>query len=217
MDLPLSLATLAGMHILMAMLPGPNTVLVGYLSATRSRRAGLCAAAGVVTASMAWVVLALYGVGALLMEAGTLYRVLRLLGALYLLYVGIRMLRAGLARPAVDGGRAGPRLGERRPFVAGLLTTLSNPKSAVFWTSAFLVAVPPGAPGWFYGAILLIVLVQSTLWYGAVALILSTGFLRERYLAFARHLDTVAGVVMIALGLRLAEEVRRELLARATS
>lgn len=210
------LLTLAAMHILMAMVPGPNTVVVSWLSATRSRRAGLAAVAGVVLATLVWIVFALWGVGALLREAGWLYRSLRLLGAAYLVYVGVRMLRAGW-RPATDAENARPRFGNRRPFATGLMTTLSNPKSAVFWTSVFLLAVPPHAPAWFYVAVVCVIAVQTTLWYGGVALFFSTGFARQQYLRLARYLDLVAGTVMIGLGLKLVDEVRRELAVRAAS
>lgn len=212
-----SLLTLAGMHLLMAILPGPNTVVVSWLSATASRGDGLRAMAGVVAASLLWVVLSLLGFGTLMLEAGWLYSALRLLGAGYLIYVGIRMLRSGLRPAPPEGGGGRPVFAGRRPFMAGLLTTLSNPKSAVFWTSAFLVAVPPHAPVWVYAAIVAIIGVQSTLWYGAVALAFSTGVARQVYLRLARWLDVVTGSVMVALGLRLADEVRRELAARAAS
>lgn len=211
------LLTLAGMHILMAMVPGPNTVIVSWLSATRSRRDGLRAVAGVVSATLVWVVFALWGVGILLLEAGWLYRSLQLLSAGYLIYVGVRMFRAGLGSPAEAVKDAQPRFGNRGPFATGLMTTLSNPKSAVFWTSAFLLAVPPHAPAWFYVAVVCVIAVQTMLWYGGVALFFSTGFARQQYMRIARRLDVVAGTVMIALGLKLADEVRRQLAVRAVS
>ena len=205
------------MHILMAMLPGPNTVVVSWQSATRSRREGLQTVAGVVFASLIWVALALWGVGALLLDAGWLYRALRLLGAAYLVYVGVRMIRAGLRKGAGEMAATPPRIVGKIPFVMGLTTTLSNPKSAVFWTSAFLLAVPPHAPGWVYAAILAIIAVQSAAWYGFLALFFSTGFARAQYLRLARKLDLFAGAVMVALGLKLADEIRRELMVRAAS
>lgn len=213
MDLVPNLIGLATMHLLMAMLPGPNTVVVGWYSATRSRSDGLKAVAGVVVASLLWVVLAIGGVGALLLEAGWLYRALRFVGAAYLIYVGARLLRAGVTPTA--SGQAAPQLAGRNPFMAGLMTTLSNPKSAVFWTSAFLVALPPHAPGWVYPAIVAIVAVQSTLWYGTLAVFFSTGVAQKLYQRIARYLDLLAGGVMVALGLKLADELRREILVRA--
>lgn len=216
MDYLPNLFMLAGMHILMAMLPGPNTVVVSWLAATRSRQAGLAAVAGVVLASLVWMSFAVFGVSALLVQAGWLYRGLRLAGAGYLVYVGVRMILARRTPPApvtaASGTPAAPREFSRSPFVTGLMTTLSNPKSAVFWTSAFLVAVPAHAPAWFYPLLLAVILVQASLWYGGLALFFSTGFARDRYLRLARGLDLVAGSVMIGLGIKVADEVRRELL-----
>lgn len=211
-----TLLALAGMHILMAMIPGPNTLVVTWLSATRSRIDGLKAVAGVVFVSLIWVAFALWGVGTLLLEAGWLYGLLRLAGAAYLVYIGLRMIRAGRAG-AATAPREPPMMAGRSPFATGFMTTLSNPKSAVFWTSAFLVAVPPHAPAWVYAAILAIVAVQSTLWYGAIALFFSTGFAQRLYLRITRYLDLLAGGVMIALGVKLADEVRREVAVRAAS
>lgn len=207
-----ALAGLAVMHLLAAATPGPSIAMVSYLSVSRSRRDGLLAAAGIVVASLTWVVLCLAGVGALLIEAGALYRALRLLGAAYLVWLGGRALIAAVRRPgAATTPAARLPLAVRRPFLIGLLTTFSNPKSAVFWTSLFIVAVPPQAPAWFYAAIVAVILVQSSLWYGFVALALSTGGMRRLYGRAARWLDGATGTVMVALGLRLAWEVKREL------
>lgn len=96
------------------------------------------------------------------------------------------------------------------------MTTLSNQKSAVFWTSAFLVAVPSHSPAWVYAAILGIIALQSTLWYGAIALLFSTDTVRRFYQCITRYLDFLAGGAMVIIGLKLSDEVRREVLIRAT-
>ncbi|WP_374443326.1 LysE family translocator [Stella sp.] len=216
MDLLPVLLHLSAIHILMAMIPGPNTVVVSYCSAAMSRGAGLRAAAGIGVATFVWVGLSLAGIGLLLAAAGDLYLALRLAGAAYLVHVGWRMLRAARrAAPDATGPRAGRAVpGARSPFLAGLATTLSNPKSAVFWTSVFALLVPADAPAWFLAAAVALVTVQSLVWYAAVALALSTPLARSHYRRLTAWLDRVAGVVMIALGLRLADEVRVELVAR---
>jgi threonine efflux protein len=204
-----SLVSLAAMHLLAAMVPGPNTVVVGWVAATVSRRAGFQAALGVAAASLVWVGLALFGVGALLADTGWIYRAFRLAGAAYLLFVGFRLLRRGGRRAGVEGA---PPLSARRPFLAGVLTTLSNPKSAVFWTSVFLVAVPPDAPAWLYAAIVAVTGVQALLWYGAVGLMLSSDAAKRSYRRVARALDLLAGGAMTLFGLRLGYEAGREAL-----
>ncbi len=223
--LPASPAAVLGLlaitHLLTAMIPGPNTVLVGHLAASRSRAAGLEAAAGVATATLIWVVVALAGAGLMMREAGAFYHGLRLAGALYLLYAGWRMIRAGL-RPAPPAGNpagtaasgtatAGLRAAGR-PFVRGLLTTLTNPKSAIFWTSVFMVILPPAAGPGLRTAAAALVTGQSAAWYGLIALTFSTAPVRASYARAARALDLAAGVVMTGLGLRLAADVQRDLM-----
>ena len=205
------LLTLAGMHLLTAMLPGPNTVVVSWTSATSSRVDGLKAASGVAVASLLWVSLSIAGFGTILLDAGWLYNSLRVLGAAYLMYVGARMIRPGFRRGGIVPNQRQPGFARRSPFAAGLITTLSNPKSAIFWTSAFLVAVPSHAPSWIYAAILIIVAVQSLGWYGAIALVFSTGRARQTYIRMARWLDLLAGMAMLMLGAKLAYETCREI------
>jgi threonine/homoserine/homoserine lactone efflux protein len=117
------------------------------------------------------------------------------------------MLRAGGGQPSA------PRLtkANRSAALAGLLTTLSNPKSAAFWTSAFVLLVPAHAPFWFYGTLVAVIALQSALWYSAVALVLSTPLARRHYARLGFWLDRIAGVVMIGLGLKLASELRNEI------
>ena len=206
------LFNIAVIHILMAMVPGPNTVVVGYCSAAISREAGLKASAGIVLASLVWVSFSLFGVGLLLMQAGQLFTAMRIAGAGYLVYVGFRMLRPQSA----GTGRSPPHgINSRSPFLAGFLTTLSNPKSAVFWTSVFTLVLPASAPSWFYASILFVVAAQASLWYGAVALTLSTHVSRRYYERLAGALTRLAGGCMLFFGLKLANELRLELVRRA--
>ena len=125
MSLLPTLLQLSILHILMAMIPGPNTVVVSYVSARVSRGAGLRAVGGVVAGSAIWVLLSMFGVGVLLLEAGLVYRALRWVGAAYLVYVGVRMLLAG--RGAADGQR--PPQSARSPFCSPLCPIRNRPCS----------------------------------------------------------------------------------------
>lgn len=210
MDLASTFLQLSVVHILMAMVPGPNTVVVSHCSAHMSRQSGFAAVAGVSVATCLWVLLSLLGVGAVLSQVGEFYRILRLVGAGYLVYVGLRMLRSGGA-----GHMRALQLGARSSFWAGFLTSISNPKSAIFWTSVFAVVLPAGAPLWFHFAVLALVTVQSALWYGSVALLLSAPASRSFYARLGKALNRLAGAFMIFFGLKIADDVRAEIAARA--
>jgi threonine/homoserine/homoserine lactone efflux protein len=207
-----NLLHLSLIHILVAMVPGPNTLIVSYFSAAHSRGAGLKSVGGITVGSFIWVTLSLFGVGVVLLEAGTLYRALRIAGAAYLMFVGARMLWA--AWRAGEKTDSKPVQSRRSPMLAGLLTNLSNPKSAVFWTSVFVLIVPPNPSVWFLLAAIAIAVGQTAVWYSLVALFLSTPLAHRSYARLARWMDAVAGAVMLGLGLKLADDLRADIVAR---
>lgn len=196
-----ALAALSLLHLLAAMVPGPNTVVVSHLAAGHSLGAAFRAVAGVATATATWVIVTLSGVAVVLHQAEGLFWLMRIAGAGYLFYVGTRLL-AALLRPAGDG--AGARTTVTSPYRLGLLTNLLNPKSGVFWVSVFAVAVPTGAPTGFYAAAVALILLQTLLWYGLVALVFASGPARRLYCHAARWLEGLAGLAMIGFGIKLA-------------
>lgn len=197
-----ALAALALLHLLAAMVPGPNTVVVSHLAAAHSRRLAFRAVAGVATATGIWVVLTLSGIAILLHQSEILFQALRFAGALYLMYAGIRLL-SGLRRPATTLGSA-TAASAQAPYRRGLLTNLANPKSGVFWSSVFAVAVPAGAPFGFYVAAVLLILGQTVAWYGLVALVFASGPARRAYRQAGKWLEGAAGLAMIGFGIKLA-------------
>ncbi|MEQ9334998.1 LysE family transporter [Thalassobaculum sp.] len=197
-----ALIALAVLHLLAAMVPGPNTVVVSHLAAAQSRGAAFRAVAGVATATGTWVVVTLSGVAVVLHQAEGMFWLMRIAGALYLFYTGLRLLSA-LARSSGADGAAGPAA-VLAPYRLGLLTNLLNPKSGVFWVSVFAVAVPTGAPTGFYVAAVALILVQTCLWYGLVALVFASGPARRLYRRAAKWLEGVAGLAMIGFGIKLA-------------
>lgn len=197
-----ALTALAALHLIAAMVPGPNTVVVSHLAAAQSRGAALRAVAGVATATGTWVLVTLSGVAVLLHQAEGLFWLMRIAGAGYLLYTGLRLLSGLLRRGGGEASPPQPAVGS--PFRLGLLTNLINPKSGVFWTSVFAVAVPAGAPTGFYAAAFALILAQTVLWYGLVALVFASGPARRLYRRAAHWLQAVAGLAMIGFGLKLA-------------
>ena len=99
------------------------------------------------------------------------------------------------ARRSASGGRA---------FRFGLLTDLSNPKAAAFFTSLFAVAVPPTAPLWFDVLIVTTVVVIAGGWYALAACLVSLEQVSRVYRRGQRAITAVTGAVFMGLGARLA-------------
>lgn len=186
-----------GVLAVLVLLPGPDFAIVTRFTLNEGRRAGLRAACGVVLGLVAWGGVTLAGLGTALAASAEIFDVLRLLGCAYLLFLGVRLLWRGQASP--------PRAsGNTSALRAGLLTNLLNPKIAVFYSAVLPSLVPGGAPASLWLLLLLATHVALSLaWLAACAALLAASG-RFAKPGFHRTVDRVAGVVLIALGIRVA-------------
>lgn len=210
MDHIQSLMIIAALYLATKASPGPIFFLLSRYAMAGSRRTAILIALGVTAGSMAWASMSLLGLAALLTHIGWLYTGLRLAGATYLIYLGIMMIRAS-RQPVAEGaknGRVTPALTASHALRLGLVTSLTNPKSGVFWSSVFLVAFPISPPGWVYAATFMLVLIISFGWHMLLVMIFSTAPARGAYLRFKAWIDRIAGSLLILFGIRLALDER---------
>lgn len=199
-----ALAGAAGVFLLACLSPGPVWVVITSTSIAVSRRAGVLTGLGVAGATLTWATVAVLGVGVLLAGFAPLATALRLAGAAYLVWIGIRMIirarepapSAGSLLSAADGGLAALR--------RGYLASITNPKAAVFFGSIFAAVLPVGAPGWVYGTAVILLALLSAAWHCGLALVFSVPPIQARYRRAKARVDTIVGALLIALGARLA-------------
>jgi threonine/homoserine/homoserine lactone efflux protein len=196
-----------GISVLLILIPGPDTAIVTKNALLGGRRAGLFASIGVSIGLTIWTVAAAFGIAALLKASAVGFLVLKLVGAIYLIWIGIQMLRARDFL-AMQEGR--PRkTGKGTALRQGLLSDLGNPKIAVFFTS-FLPQFIHGTGSAFVPLLVLggIFAVLTLLWLASYALLIgwSSGLLRRPLVR--KSLDRFTGVVLIGFGIRLAFERR---------
>jgi threonine/homoserine/homoserine lactone efflux protein len=134
--------TFAGLCLLLAMTPGPDTFLVLRFSLQNSR-SGLAAATGSALGSLLWAFAVAIGLASLLEQSATAYRVVKLAGGLYLIYLGLRVLLRRRQQVASDLSER-PSRGQTpvAAFGSGLLSCSLNPKVGLF----FLAIVPQFVP-----------------------------------------------------------------------
>jgi threonine/homoserine/homoserine lactone efflux protein len=128
--------------LLLNLMPGPDNLLIMTRSATQGWRAGSAAALGIGAGTMVHVLAAALGLSAVLSTSAAAFTVVKWVGAAYIVYMGIGMLRAKLrdnsAAEAEVAARAARPLAWRKIFFQGFLTNVLNPKVALF----FLAFVP---------------------------------------------------------------------------
>lgn len=199
------LAGIAAIHALAIASPGPTFAVVMSYAVKGDRRAGLLLTLGVVLATLTWALAAAAGLGTLLASFPLAYRGLQLIGAAYLTYLGAKLLIA-LIR---DKGSAAPHAASApvsglEAIRAGFITNITNPKVVAYYASLFGVMIPAGAPGWLFWSAVAVVVVVSAAWWIAVTLFFTVPAVSRAYVRAKPGLDVIMGVVLIALGLRLA-------------
>ncbi|MBV7538279.1 LysE family translocator [Duganella sp. sic0402] len=123
--------------LLLNIMPGPDNLLIMTRSATQGWRAGSAAALGIGTGTMVHVLAAALGLSAVLSTSAAAFAVVKWVGAAYIVYMGIGMLRARLRDETPQAPSVQP-LAWRKIYFQGLLTNVLNPKVALF----FLAFVP---------------------------------------------------------------------------
>jgi RhtB (resistance to homoserine/threonine) family protein len=201
-----------GISVLVVILPGPDTMVVTKNALLHGRAAALGTSLGVSTGLVIWTGAAALGLAAVIRESAVAFTVLKFVGAVYLVVLGLQTLRSARRDPGreqISTQDRGRRIGAALGFRQGLLTDLGNPKIAVFFTSLLPQFVSPGDPVLLPFLLLGGVFVAITLtWlsgYSIVATRISRVLTRPRVKA---SLDRLTGVVLIGFGVRLALERR---------
>lgn len=193
--------------LLLNVTPGPDTLYVSGRSAAQGRRAGAAAALGIGTGVIIHTTAAAIGLSALLMASTTAFTVLKIIGALYLVYVGIGLMMSAGELPREDDAHRPHPSSLRRVYVQGCLTNALNPKVALFFLAFLPQFVTPGAPNHIEAFLLLgtIFNLTGTSWNLGVAVLaarMANGVLKNtRLIAW---FDRCVGAVFVAIGVRLA-------------
>ena len=185
--------------------PGPDTALVVRNALFGGRRVALATSVGVAFGLAVWSLAAAVGVAAVLRRSEPVFTVLKLVGALYLVWLGIQALRmAWSAREQEPPAAPTSSTRARRGLRQGFLSNLSNPKIAVFFTSFLPQFAPADSNFTELFALGLLFCLMTLAWLAgyAVAVARAGDLLRRRRVRQA--LEGVTGAVLIAFGIRLA-------------
>jgi RhtB (resistance to homoserine/threonine) family protein len=200
-----------GVAAIVIVVPGPDTAVVTKNVLVHGRRAALATSLGVSAGLAVWTLAAAVGAASLLRASAVAFTVLKLIGALYLVWLGLQALRAA-GHPSPDRQAplaTRPTMGALGGFRQGFLSDLANPKIGVFFTSLLPQFVDPGRPVLLpFMALGAVFVAMTVLWLSAYCLVAARAAETLRRPRVKAALDRVTGIVLIALGLRLATEHR---------
>ncbi|WP_210106045.1 LysE family translocator [Neorhizobium galegae] len=203
----LELASLMAIFSFAIISPGADLAMVMRQSLVHGRRQAIITSFGIGTALMFHVSYTILGLGLIISQSITLFNIIKWCGVAYLLYIGVKALRAGKADLSVAAeadGKDAPGQSALRAYGLGFAANALNPKPVFFFLSIFSTAVSAHTPilvKFSYGAVMASCLIA---WFVGVSIFMTTPRIKAGFSKASQWIDRASGLVFIALGLKLA-------------
>ena len=197
-------ATVIGVHILGLISPGPDFAVTVKNSLSHGKRAGVFTALGIAAGCSLHISYSIIGISYIITQSILLLNVIKFIGAGYLIYLGIKALRSKKTDTTVTAQQSQQLYTAGQAWRSGFFTNILNPKATLFFLSLFTVVMKPNTPVFtqlIYGSVMV---VTAGAWFSAVSYVLTRPIIQRRFQKIQHWLDRGMGVVLIALGIKVA-------------
>lgn len=173
-------------------------------SLTYSRRTGIWTALGI-SAGISWhIFYCVAGLAFVISKSILFFNFIKLLGAGYLIFVGIKSLRSKSSTVKLGEHDKKSDISRRHAFKIGFLTNVLNPKATVFFLSIFTLVIAPDTPAYLLAIISGVMIATTAGWFSLVAIFLTQHHVRAVYHRFQGTFNKTFGGILIALGIKVA-------------
>lgn len=201
------LLTICALHFVAQLSPGPDVLLITKSSASTSRANTLKIILGISVGIVVWVVLTLLGFTVLMQQFPWIQQVLMLLGGVFLARMGWAMLNGGLKtlkqETNLDETQQLAAAESKNHFLLGLLTNLSNPKTLIYFSSVFSLALSSSASAHLKTQLAVIIPIQTFLVFALFMLIMSMPKIKTAYQRSGSYIDIISGGLFLIFAIWL--------------
>ncbi|MEA3240635.1 MAG: LysE family transporter [Pseudomonadota bacterium] len=203
MNLIFILLSVASIWSVAVMTPGPNFFVTAQVTVKHSSLAGLFIVLGTCTGTVIWSIAGYFGLAYLFIIAPWIYATLKIIGGSYIIYLGVKLIISTYKSSAGMHIQIEDSQSNYLNWWKGLITNLSNPKTAMFITSLF-ASVLPKEPTILIGiAIITTMVLISLIWYSFIVVIFSFVKFNHYYNRGQKWVEGFAGVIFIGFGVKL--------------
>ncbi|MBU1568481.1 MAG: LysE family transporter [Proteobacteria bacterium] len=203
MDIVHGLVVLTIVHTLAAASPGPDFVFVSQQTLAGGRRNGLLCSLGIALGLSVHLGYSAFGLATLVAHSADLLWWVKMIGGSYLIYLGIRGLRAkALAGSRVLVVQAQPR-SALRTVGAGFLCNALNPKAPIYFLSLFTLVLSPEMPLFQLVIFSIWIMFIQLVWFSFVVLVLSIPSINSQFQRAGHWIDRFLGGAMVLLGIKV--------------
>lgn len=192
--------------ILSAMSPGPDFVVVTKYALCESRHHAYFCTLGIALGILVHMSYCLLGLAFIISESIFIFNMIKLLGAAYLIYLGVQGLRSSHKKFDALDNMASTRLTKTsfQAFKEGFMINVLNPKCSLFMLSIFTMVIEPNTPLHIQMAYGFEIAAIAFIWFCLLASSISLKSVKQKFSAMTHWISRVTGVVLIALGLKIA-------------
>lgn len=205
-----SLLTIAAVHIIALMSPGPDCFIVMQTAVARSRKEAICCVLGITLGVAFWAALSLIGLQWLFERFAGLQQIIMFLGGAYLLWLSYLLIKSSFKKGRQSESEVQTSPSCMKAFMVGLLTNLSNAKALIYFSSVFSLFVTGNMTQLEGILIYLLVVCESFLWFAFVALILGMPKPKQFYRRSSRRIDGICGGIFGIFGIALIRTAWKE-------
>ncbi|AJJ20741.1 MULTISPECIES: threonine export protein RhtC [Yersinia] len=196
--------TVALVHLVALMSPGPDFFFVSQTAASRSRREAMMGVVGISLGIVIWAGVALMGLNLILQKMAWLHQIIMVGGGLYLCWMGWQLLKSARAKCHDNEGEVQVALPARgRTFLRGFLTNLSNPKAVIYFGSVFSLFVGDDVSAGARWGLFVLIVGETFVWFSIVACVFALPVMRRGYQRLSKWIDGLAGVLFAGFGIHL--------------
>ena len=200
------LFTICLLHFVAQLSPGPDILLIAKSAASTTRQNALKIIAGISAGIMVWVVLTLAGFTVLIDQFPWIQQALMLLGGIFLAKMGWAMLKGGVHsfknRHQTDEDTNG-QVQAKNYFMLGLWTNLSNPKTLIYFSSVFSLALSSSASDYLKAQLAVIIPLQTFITFALLMLLISQPKIKTLYQRSGSYIDMISGGLFLLFALWL--------------
>ncbi len=193
-------ALIFGVHLLAVMSPGPDFVMVLKNALQYNRKTAIYTSLGISMGIGIHILYSVAGIAYLLQKNQNIFQIVKILGALYIIYMGIKTLRSK-QQPIDFKSNAGKHLNKSEAIKIGFITNVLNPKASLFFLSIFSLLIPPNVPAWVLLGISIMLISVTFLWFALVSVVFTNPVIEKRYERYEPYILKTFGLVLIGLGL----------------
>ncbi len=196
--------TVTTIHILGCISPGPDFVMAVKNSLTYSRKTGIYTALGFVLGMAVHLAYCVAGVAFIIAKSIIIFNIIKLLGAGYLMYIGIKSIMSKSSQIDIVQQDKKKDISPLAAVRMGFLTNILNPKATIFFLSLFTLVISPTTPAFILVIMSLIMITFAFLWFSLVAIFFTQKAVQSAYSRFQKVLNKVFGGLLIVMGVKVA-------------